>query len=134
MFVRVVPPEMVPQRWSEVEPWFRPGMNYAQGDYELAHIQMYLSQGQWALFIIEDGDGTAGAVAVQFFNRPTSRVAFVTALGGRLVLNPDTFGQLKAICKQYGATHFEGAVRESVARLCSRLGLAEKYRIVGVEL
>lgn len=134
MHVQVVPPEMVPQRWSEVEPWIKSALDYAQGDYEIAHVEVYLATGQWMLVVGEDETGVRGAAAIQFFNRPTSRIAFVAAIGGKLVSNPDTFAQLKAICKQYGATHIEGAARESIARLWRRYGFEEKYRIVGVAL
>lgn len=134
MQVKVVPSEYVPQIWNQVERHLKSALEYAQGDYSVEHVRVFLATGQWMLVVGEDDSGVKGAAAIQFFNRPTSRVAFVVAIGGRLISNPDTFAQLKAICKQYGATHIEGAARESIARLWSRYGFAEKYRIVGVEL
>jgi len=134
MVVEVVPPEYIPQRWDQVSGFIKNALDYAQGDYDIEHVRVYLTTGQWMLLIGHDEAGVHGAAAVQFFNRPASRVAFIAAIGGRLISNPDTFAQLKSICKQYGATHIEGAARESIARLWSRYGLAEKYRIVGVTL
>jgi len=34
----------------------------------------------------------------------------------------------------FGATYIEGAARESIARLWTRYGFTEKYRIVGVQI
>lgn len=120
--------------WDAVEPWLKPALDFARGDYEIEHVQVYLTTGQWMLVVGETDAGVIGAAAIQFFNRPTTRVAFVIAIGGKLVSNPDSFSQLKDICKQYGATHIEGAARESIARLWSRYGFGEKYRIVEVKL
>jgi 3-methyladenine DNA glycosylase/8-oxoguanine DNA glycosylase len=61
-------------------------------------------------------------------------VAFISTIGGRLISNPDTFEQLKVFVLSQGATVIEGAARESIARLWTRYGFAEKHRIVGVKL
>lgn len=132
--VKVVQPEYVPQIWGSVSTWLASALEYSKGDYEIEHVRVYLATGQWVLIVCEENGAIIGAAAVQFFNRPTSRVAFIVAIGGKLVSNPDTFGQLKEICKIYGATHIEGAARESIARLWRRYGFEEKYRIVGFEL
>ena len=42
--------------------------------------------------------------------------------------------QLKKLLGTFGATCIEGAERESIARLWSRYGFEEKYRIVGVRI
>jgi hypothetical protein len=86
------------------------------------------------LLVAVDGETIHGAAAVEFFNRPNDRVAFITAIGGKLVSNEDTFAQLKALMLSMGATTIEGAAREAIARLWSRYGFEEKYRIVGVKL
>lgn len=130
MIVRHVPVEHVHQLWHIVAPWMASGAVHSCGEVSLDHVQMYLSQGQWALFIIEDDDALVGAAAVQFFNRPSGRVAFVTALGGEHVVSDDVIHQLGALCAQFGATQFEGAVRESVARLFMQHGFVEKYRVI----
>jgi len=70
----------------------------------------------------------------RFSNRPNDRVAFITAIGGKLISSPETVEQLKAVLGSIGATYIEGAARESIARLWSRYGFEEKYRIVGVKI
>ena len=69
-----------------------------------------------------------------FFNRPSDRVAFVVAMGGKLISSKETFAQFKQLLNNFGATYLEGAAREAIARLWTRYGLEEKYRIVGVKI
>jgi hypothetical protein len=103
-------------------------------EYTLEQIQTLVSMGQWTLLVALDDGEIKGAATVHFFNRPTQRVAFITTIGGRLISSPDTFSQLKKLLSAFGATHVEGAARESIARLWCRYGFEEKHRIVGVAL
>ena len=90
--------------------------------------------GNWTLLVAVDDSGVQGAATVSFSNRPNDRVAFINAIGGKLISSPETFEQLKAVLGSIGATYIEGAARESIARLWSRYGFEEKYRIVGVKI
>lgn len=134
MKVVVVPPAFAAQRWDEVAKWLAPAFEHSAGDYKLEHAQVHVSSGHWMLMAIEDAGGVQGAAVVEFISRPASRVAFFVAAGGQYVSTPDVLSQMKAICKQFGATHLECAARESAARLWRRLGYAEKYRIMGMPL
>ena len=71
-----------------------------------------------------------GALTVKFTNNPNDRIAFVTLIGGKLIANPDTFQQLKDICKAHGATKIQGAGRPAIVRLWRKLGFYERYMIV----
>jgi hypothetical protein len=55
-------------------------------------------------------------------------------MGGKLISSKETFADFSALLKAFGATYIEGAARESIARLWTRYGLEEKYRIVGVKI
>jgi hypothetical protein len=127
---RLVNMDYVSQLWPKVAKWLESGAVYSCGEVTMDHIQMYMTQGQWSLFVFEKDGDLVGAAAVQFFNRPTGRVAFVAALGGEGVVNPECIEKLGQQCAQFGATQFEGAVRESVYRLFRQHGFKEKYRVV----
>jgi hypothetical protein len=75
-----------------------------------------------------------GAATVHLFNRPSNRVAFVTYIGGRLITGDDSYKQMCAVLKGFGATSIEGAVNDAVAKLWQRFGFTEKYKIVEVTL
>jgi hypothetical protein len=86
------------------------------------------------LIVAVNEEGVQGAATVSFSSRPHDRVAFVTLIGGKLISSDETFEQLKNMLRMMGATCIEGAARESIARLWSRYGFEEKYRIVGVKI
>jgi len=124
----------VNQIWHLVEPFIANAMEYSCGDYTVEQVKTLVVMGHWSLLVAVDDDGVKGAATVSFSNRPSDRVAFITSIGGKLISNPDTFEQLKQLLSSTGATYIEGAARESIARLWSRYGFEEKYRIVGVKI
>lgn len=134
MKIQHVPLEWVNRTWPAVEKFIESALAYSGGDYTVDQAKTFVSMGQWHLLIATDGAGIHGAATVTLFNRPNQRVAFITAIGGKLISNADTFEQLKALLTMWGATELEGAARESIARLWHRYGFEEKYRIVGVKL
>lgn len=134
MKIQHVPIEWVAQTWPQVTHFIEDALAFTCGDYNIAQVQTLVSTGNWLLLVAMDGPNFCGAATVEFLNRPAQRVAFITAIGGKLVSSQDTYKQLSELLKAFGATHVEGAARESIARLWARYGLAEKHRIVGAAL
>lgn len=126
--------EWVNRVWPSVEGYLEDALQWSGGEYTTEHARVLVTTGQWMLLVMADGETVHGAATMMFFNRPTDRVAFVTALGGPNTASEQTFAQLKAVAASHGATALEGAARESVSRLWRRYGFEEKYRIVGVKL
>lgn len=124
----------VHQVWPLVEGHIASALEHAKGDYTLESVKVLLATGQWLMLVAVDDDGVQGAATVSFTSRPHDRVAFITTIGGKLISSDETFEQLKALLRALGATCIEGAARESIARLWSRYGFEEKYRIVGVKI
>lgn len=135
MKIHSVPQHAVNQIWPKVEGFLASALDHSHGEYNAEHAKVYLCTGAWQLLVaVDDANEVHGAAAVEYMNRPNDRVAFIIAIGGRLITNRDTFSQMTAILKSCGATKIEGAARESIARLWSRYGFTEKYRIVEVSL
>jgi hypothetical protein len=135
MKVQHVPLEWVNQVWPQVEGFIESALDYSNGDYTVDQARTLVTSGQWTLVVVTDDEGIKGAATIAFFNRPNDRVAFVTAIGGKLVSSLDTFNDLKVIAASFGATTIEGAARKSIARLWRKLfNFQEKYTIVGVKL
>lgn len=103
-------------------------------DVNIDDLRVAVFSGRSVLFVAVKEGKIRGAAVVELFNRGMHRVAFVTAIGGRLITGPETFAQFKAHLVSLGATQLEGAARKSAARLWGRFGLTEKYRIVGASL
>jgi len=135
MNVQHVTVQFAAQTWDLVRDFLAESQQYAQDDYTLEQVQMYVCTGQWLLLVAVDEDKKIhGAMTVEFINKPTKRVAFVTGTGGKFIIDAETFKQLENICRSYGATTIECAARDSVAKLLTRFGFKEKYRILGVAL
>jgi hypothetical protein len=122
------------QVWPLVEAHIASALEHSKGDYTLESVKVLLVTGQLLLVVAVDDEGVQGAATVMFTSRPHDRVAFITTIGGKLISNEETFEQLKALLRSLGATCIEGAAREAIARLWSRYGFEEKYRIVGVKI
>ena len=135
MQIQQVPFQYVHAAWPKVERFIASALEYSDGEYTPEQAKVFVANGQWALFVaVDDNQEVQGAACVQFNNMPNDRVAFVVAIGGKLISNQDTWAQFTSILKANGATCVEGAARESIARLWTRYGFKEKYRIVGVKI
>lgn len=134
MHIQRVDISHVNQVWPLVEEFIASALEHSKNDYTLEQAKTLVAMGNWTLLVAVDDDGVHGAATVSFSNRPDDRVAFITTIGGKLISSPETFEQLKAVLGSVGATCIEGAARESIARLWSRYGFEEKYRIVGVRI
>jgi hypothetical protein len=123
------------QTWPLVEGFLAEALKWGEDDYTVEQAKGYLSRGDWLLVVAADEENKIhGASAVNFFNMPNDRVAFVIAMGGKLISNPDTYKQFSDLLKAYGATKIQGAAREAIARLWTRYGFKERYRIVEAKL
>ena len=123
------------QTWPLVEGFLAEALKWGEDDYTAEQAKGYLARGDWLLVVAVDEENKIhGAAAVNFFNMPNDRIAFVIAIGGKLISNQDTYKQFSALLKSYGATKIQGAAREAIARLWTRYGFKERYRIVEAKL
>ena len=125
----------VHQTWPLVEGYLAEALKWGEDDYTAEQAKTYLARGDWLLVVaVDEEKAIKGAAAVNFFNMPNDRVAFVIAIGGKLITNQDTYKQFSELLKSYGATKIQGAAREAIARLWTRYGFKERYRIVEARL
>lgn len=119
------------QTWPLVEGFLAEALKWGEDDYTAEQAKDFLARGDWLLVVaVDEENKIQGAAAVNFFNMPNDRIAFVIAIGGKLISNQDTYKQFSALLKSYGATKIQGAAREAIARLWTRYGFKERYRIV----
>lgn len=137
--IRHVDTNNIQQIWSMVKPFLAEAMD--KGDeadesmrnYTMDHIQMFLTSGQWLLLVAVDEElKIHGAATVSFINYPMHRAAFVTAIGGKLLINEDTCKQLAAALKARGATKIQGLVRPAMERFLHQFGFEPRNKLVEV--
>ena len=135
MIIEVLPTNYCAENWHIVEPFITEAHKYSGNDYSVDQMKMFVTLGQWMLLVAYDENRVIhGAATVSFINYPNYRIAFITAIGGRLISSPDTFKQLVTIVKNAGATKIQGAARESIARLWKRYGFYERHTIVEIKI
>ena len=128
--VKRITPDFVAQRWDEVKDYIASALVYAENDYSLDQVKVFLVNNSWLLLGVYDDNVIKGAITVSFIGMPNDRIAFITTIGGKHISNPEAYKEFIYILKQYGATKIQGGARESVARLWRRLGFRERYTIV----
>ena len=85
MNIQEVPIQFVNQVFPSIKRYLGSALQYSQGDYTLEEARVLITAGTWSMIVAFDEPGEfKGVAAVQYFNRPRDRVAFITALGGRL--------------------------------------------------
>jgi hypothetical protein len=133
--IRPVMAPYVQQTWDMVKDFLDSGLKWGDDDYTLEQARLFLSRGDWLLVVaVDEQNAIHGASAVNFINMPNDRVAYVLTIGGKLISSQDTYQQFCKVVKGYGATKIQGAARESIAKLWTRYGFKERYRIVEVKI
>jgi len=134
--LKSIPAQYISLLWPKLESHIASALEEAVvTEYGVEHVKEFLETRQWlAVGFFDVQDELHGVITVSFVRYPNESVAFITAIGGRLIANPDTFEQLKAICKAHGAAKLQGYARESVARLWKRLGFENRAILVEAKL
>ena len=133
--VEEVPLSLVNVVWDACENYLESALFHSQGEYNADQAKIYVINGLWNLLVaIDDNQQVHGAAIVQYFNRPNDRVAFMIALGGRLIVGKSNAEKLFNVLRANGATCIEAAGRDEVLRLWKRYGLEKKYTIISTKL
>jgi hypothetical protein len=137
MHIQHVATEYIQQVWPVVEPYIHEALEKGtmSSNYNAHHVQQFLASGQWLLVVAIDDENTVhGAMTISFINYPIHRVAFITATGGKSIINPEMLDQLKMLMKARGATKIQALARASMARLLEQTGFEAGNISVEVKL
>jgi len=136
--VQPVPIQYVNQTWPMVERFIASALEDGElGEpmYNLDHVRGYVTSGAWLLLVaVDENNDIHGAGTISFANHPLHRVAFVTAVGGKLISSKDTVEQVKNIARQNGATVLQAFGRPSIVRLWRRYNFESRNTLVEVLL
>lgn len=133
--VQLVPLSLIHQTWHLVEKFIEDALKWGEDDYTIEQARQNIADGKWMLVVaVDEQQVIHGAAAINLYNMPNARIAFVVAIGGKLISNPETYKQLCTLVKSFGATRIRGVARESIARLWKRYGFEERYILVEAKL
>ena len=137
--IRPVENAHVQQVWPLAKQFIADALNKGEDfpeetkNYNINHVEAFLAANQWMLLVaVDEQMQVHGAATVSFISYPLHRVAFITAIGGKLISSQDTFEQLKRLLKTYGATKIQGFGRESIVRLWKRYDFEPRHTLVEV--
>jgi len=134
MELKVVNQAFVHQTWPLVEEYFAKATKFSD-EYTVDQIKTLLATGSWVLLVaVDETNVIHGAGTVSFMNMPNDRVAFITAIGGKSIVNSDIYEQLCTVLKGYGATKIQCVARESAAKLYESVGFNRKYIMLEVKI
>ena len=130
--IEAVPQEHILSIWDTVKPFIeRVVDNIEDSDYSTEHVLAYLMIEQWMLIIAYDEHNyILGVATVQLIDYPFNRVAFITGVSGRGIVNRYNYEKLKSLLKQYGASKIQGYGRASITRLYRTLDINFKATLL----
>ena len=115
--VHTVASDKVYQVWNEVEDYLKASIETNTGDCTLEQLKGLLVSNAQTLLVAMNNDKIVGAMTVEFINYPNERVMFITALGGKGIVNNTTFSQVEKWAKMQGATKSTAWAQGAQARL-----------------
>ena len=124
------------QTWPLVKEFLSDALKWGDDDYTIEQAKVNIANGVWLLVVAVDEENKIhGASIINIYNMPNDRIAFVVAIGGKLISTEDAYSQFCKLLKSNGATKIQGAARESVAKLwAKKYNFKERYRIVEVKI
>lgn len=133
--VQLVPLSLIHETWPLVDGYVEDALQWGEDDYTIEQVRQNVADGKWMLVVaVDKNQRIHGAAVINIYNMPNFRVAFVVAIGGRLISNQETYAQLCALLKSFGANRIRGVARESIARLWKRYNFRERYILVEAEI
>jgi hypothetical protein len=133
--VQLVPLSLIHRTWPLVEEYLEEALKWGEDDYTIEQTKVYITKGEWMLLVaVDERQDIHGAAAINIYNMPNFRVAFVVAMGGKLITTPEMYEQFCVLLKSFGATKIRGVSRESAARLWQKFGFRERYILVEADL
>lgn len=137
--VKPVDLKYVNQTWPMVKHFIEESVNRGvspeASNYTPDQIMVYLTTGQWILLVaVDEHNKLHGAMTMSFINYPKDRIGFVTATGGKAIVNKDVFKQLSIIAKQYGATKIQAMARPAMVRLLETCDFKKQNTLMEIQL
>ena len=117
MKVQVVAPEYIYQIWNKIEAFLDASALAGTGDCTTSQLKLQLVSGAQTLLVAVKDNEIHGAAAMSMQNQPNHRVAVITALGGKGIVDEEVFNQVVAWAKSQGATKIRAWAKDAQARL-----------------
>jgi len=133
MNVQLVDSKFIVGIWNTVKPYIEQALEHTD-DYTAEQCKVFLTSGNWVLFVAIHEDKLCGVATVSVENGVNHRTAFITTISGKGIVNKEALEQLVNILKASGITRLQGYARNSLVKLYERFGLHKKSNLVEIKL
>ena len=130
--VQIVAPAYVYHVWDKVKPLLDVAfINFDNADYDVEHLKVDLVNGTQHLFLVVEDENILGAYTIEIINYANHRVAHITSIGGKAMIDKDTVSQCEDWARSQGATKIRAFAKDSQARLFKlKMGLEPVTHVV----
>ena len=131
-----VTPNLVQFTWPHIEAFLEKVVKSdgLEANITIQKLKEATFAGHYNLLVYIKNNALVGGMAMQYQDRPTGRVAFVCAVGGKDISSLDVWNQTKEIFRRHGAISSEAYMRPSRFRLSRKFGYETKYHVATVTL
>lgn len=119
----VLLPETVESHWADLRTMLAPGMEYANGEFDVDDILTMVQSQRVFVATYKQDDKINLAIVFEILNYPKKCVLYVLAMGGAGFdrLMKFCWDALTELALLVGASAIRGAVRPSMERYCRRV-------------
>lgn len=128
--LHIVPTELVHSVWEKVSLFITASYEESNKDCTPEQLKMLIARGEQTLFVGVEDEQIVGAMTVEIINYPNVRAGFITALGGKAVVDQELFAQVEEWLRANGASKVYAYAKPAQARLYQQKAGFEPARYV----
>ena len=130
--VHTVAPDKVNEVWGEVKPLLNAAfLNHDDVDYGIEYLKEELVGGKQHLFLVVGSAKVIGAYTMELIDYDNHRIALITCIGGKGMIDKNTVQQCEDWAKSQGATKIRAYAKDAQTRLFKlKMGLQPVMRVL----
>jgi len=130
--VHTVAPDKVNEVWGEVKPLLNAAfLNHDDVDYGIEYLKEELVGGKQHLFLVVGSAKIIGAYTMELIDYDNHRIALITCIGGKGIIDKNTVQQCEDWAKSQGATKIRAYAKDAQTRLFKlKMGLQPVMRVL----
>ena len=130
-----ITPAQLPLVWESVAPMLQRAIDLDPGDVTIEQVEYLIRIGKTFLLVWEEpGTGITGSAAVDLIDYPRQRVAHISLLGGKGIVQTPVFDEVKNWARASGATTVQCWANGALVELYKKVGAEPTHQVMRVKL
>jgi hypothetical protein len=128
-------PRELPQVWPVVAPLLQKAIDLDPSSVTIEQVEYSVRTGRTSLLVWEESTvGITGAATVDLIDYPRERIANITLLGGRSVVQQTVFDEVCNWMRLSGATKAQCWANGSRVQLYEKMGMKATHQVMRIKL